>query len=116
MSAEVRLTTIARDRGRIGCIGFGGPPTHIALLRRLCVRARKWFAASEFEDSITAGPPPAALSERECAVRVLHYGHDRTQADLARLLGISQMSVSRINSFGRPINARVAALSFIRFE
>ena len=33
----VALATIAREWGRIGCIGFGGPPTHIALLRRLCV-------------------------------------------------------------------------------
>ncbi len=31
------LATIAREWGRIGCIGFGGPPAHIALLRKLCV-------------------------------------------------------------------------------
>ena len=27
------LATVLREWGRIGCIGFGGPPTHIALLR-----------------------------------------------------------------------------------
>ncbi|MGW4357103.1 chromate transporter, partial [Nocardia sp. NPDC004582] len=53
-TAEVRLTTIAREWGRIGCIGFGGPPTHIALLRRLCVEERKWIAPTEFEDAIAA--------------------------------------------------------------
>ncbi len=50
----VRLTTIAREWGRIGCIGFGGPPTHIALLRRLCVDDREWMSATEFEDGIAA--------------------------------------------------------------
>jgi len=50
----VRLTTIAREWGRIGCIGFGGPPTHIALLRKLCVDDRAWISAGEFEDGIAA--------------------------------------------------------------
>jgi chromate transporter len=35
---RVPLSTILREWGRIGCIGFGGPPTHIALLRELYVR------------------------------------------------------------------------------
>ncbi|HVB05776.1 MAG TPA: chromate transporter [Acidimicrobiales bacterium] len=49
---EASLWTVAREWGRPGCIGFGGPPTHIALLRRLCVEERQWVAASEFEDAI----------------------------------------------------------------
>jgi hypothetical protein len=41
--------------GRIGCIGFGGPPTHIKLLlRELCVEGRTWMDAQEFEDAIAA--------------------------------------------------------------
>lgn len=62
-AVEVRLGTIAREWGRIGCIGFGGPPTHIALLRRLCVEERKWIAPNEFEDAIAATnllPGPAS--------------------------------------------------------
>ena len=58
---------IAREWTRIGCIGFGGPPTHIALLRRLCVTDRRWLAAGEFEDGIAAtnllpGPASTQLS------------------------------------------------------
>jgi chromate transporter len=49
---RVSLAVIAREWGRIGCIGFGGPPAHIALLRTLCVKDRGWLAASEFEDGI----------------------------------------------------------------
>ena len=57
------LATIAREWGRIGCIGFGGPPTHILLLRRLCVQERRWLSASDFEDGIAATnllPGPAS--------------------------------------------------------
>jgi chromate transporter len=51
---RVTLLTIAREWGRIGCVGFGGPPAHIALLRRLCVQQRGWLAETEFEDGIAA--------------------------------------------------------------
>ncbi|HEY3751647.1 MAG TPA: chromate efflux transporter [Pseudonocardiaceae bacterium] len=50
--APPSLRTVLREWGRIGCIGFGGPPTHIALLRELCVRRRKWLPEREFEDAI----------------------------------------------------------------
>ena len=51
---RVSLAVIAREWGRIGCIGFGGPPAHIALLRRLCVQDRGWLAEGEFEDGVAA--------------------------------------------------------------
>ncbi|WCB92483.1 putative chromate transport protein [Baekduia alba] len=68
------LTTIAREWGRIGCVGFGGPPAHIALLRELCVDRRRWIAPDEFEDAIAAvnllpGPASTQLSVY-CAYRV----------------------------------------------
>jgi chromate transporter len=50
----VPLTEIAREWGRLGCIGFGGPPAHIALLRRLSVDDRGWLTTEEFEDGIAA--------------------------------------------------------------
>jgi chromate transporter len=61
------LATILREWGRIGCIGFGGPPTHIALLRELCVRRRHWLADDDFEDALAAcnllpGPASTQLS------------------------------------------------------
>ncbi|MEX1008603.1 MAG: chromate efflux transporter [Acidimicrobiia bacterium] len=57
------MVTIAREWGRIGCTGFGGPPAHIALLRTLCVDDRHWLSAREFEDGIAATnllPGPAS--------------------------------------------------------
>ena len=48
------LATVVREWGRIGCIGFGGPPTHIALLRELCVQRRGWLTETDFEDAIAA--------------------------------------------------------------
>jgi len=62
-SQKVPLLTIAREWTRMGCIGFGGPPTHISLLRRLCVDQRKWMDEREFEDGVTATsllPGPAS--------------------------------------------------------
>jgi chromate transporter len=48
----VPLVTVLREWGRIGCIGFGGPPAHIRLLRQLVVERRGWLDAREFEDAI----------------------------------------------------------------
>ncbi|HWG25249.1 chromate efflux transporter [Actinospica sp.] len=53
-TGPVPLGTIAREWTRMGLIGFGGPPTHISLLRKLCVQQRGWIAADEFEDAIAA--------------------------------------------------------------
>jgi chromate transporter len=65
---------VLRQWGRIGCIGFGGPPAHIALLRKLCVQDREWLDAREFEDAIAAcnllpGPASTQLAIF-CAWRV----------------------------------------------
>lgn len=61
--AEPPLAEIAREWGRIGCIGFGGPPAHIALFRTLCVSDRKWLSEEQFERAIAATnllPGPAS--------------------------------------------------------
>ena len=63
MRQPVPLWTVIREWGRIGAIGFGGPPAHIALFRELCVEERKWLTAHEFEDGIAATnllPGPAS--------------------------------------------------------
>jgi chromate transporter len=65
---------VVREWGRIGCIGFGGPPTHIKLLRELCVERKKWIDPREFEDAIAAcnllpGPASTQLAIF-CAWRV----------------------------------------------
>jgi chromate transporter len=62
-SETVSLAVIAREWTRLGCVGFGGPPTHILLLRRLCVEERHWLDEKEFEDAIATTnllPGPAS--------------------------------------------------------
>lgn len=57
------LSEIVREWGRIGCIGFGGPPAHIALFRDLCVGRRQWLSDTQFERAIAATnllPGPAS--------------------------------------------------------
>jgi chromate transporter len=77
VAAEARvpdLPAVLRAWGRIGCIGFGGPPTHIALLRDLCVKRERWLDDREFEDAVAAcnllpGPASTQLAIY-CAWRV----------------------------------------------
>ena len=71
------LPEIVRQWGRIGCIGFGGPPTHVALFRELCVRERQWLTSEQFERAIAAtnllpGPSSTQLAIY-CAWRLRGY-------------------------------------------
>ena len=68
------LAVVAREWTRIGLTGFGGPPAHIALLRRLMVERMAWMDAREFQDANAAcgllpGPASTQLSIF-CAHRV----------------------------------------------
>ena len=65
---------VAREWTRLGLIGFGGPPAHIALLRQLVVTRRQWMDARTFEDANAACailPGPASTQMAiYCAYRV----------------------------------------------
>ena len=72
--ARLPLIEVLREWGRIGCLGFGGPPAHIALLRELCVERRRWLDEHDFEDALAAvnllpGPASTQLAIF-CAWRV----------------------------------------------
>src|SRR5271154_6879917 len=61
--APPSLAEVVREWGRVGCIGFGGPPTHVALFRQLCVTRRNWLTSEQFERAIAATnllPGPAS--------------------------------------------------------
>ena len=61
--ARVPLSTIVREWTRIGVLGVGGPPAHIALLRGVVVEREGWMNAEEFEHAIAAAnllPGPAS--------------------------------------------------------
>jgi chromate transporter len=63
LDVEPSLARIAQDWGRIGCLGFGGPPAHVAMLRELCVERRHWLSGVQFERAIAATnmlPGPAS--------------------------------------------------------
>lgn len=68
------LREVVVQWGRIGCIGFGGPPAHISLLRELCVERKRWMRERDFEDAVAAcnllpGPASTQLAIF-CAWRV----------------------------------------------
>jgi chromate transporter len=58
---------VGREWTRIGLTGFGGPPAHIALLRKLVVHREGWMDARAFEDanaacSLLPGPASTQLA------------------------------------------------------
>jgi chromate transporter len=66
-TARASLGAVAREWTRIGVTGFGGPPAHIALLRRLVVERMGWMDARSFEDanaacSLLPGPASTQLA------------------------------------------------------
>jgi chromate transporter len=72
--SPVPLGTVFREWGRIGVTGFGGPPAHITLFRKLVVDQRGWLDRDEFEAAIAAcnllpGPASTQLAIF-CAYRV----------------------------------------------
>ena len=72
--ASPGLPIVLSEWGRIGAVGFGGPPAHLGLLRRLCVERHSWLSPAEFEDAIAAcnllpGPASTQLAIY-CAWRV----------------------------------------------
>jgi chromate transporter len=50
--AVLELMTVLRSWGRIGVLGFGGPPAHIRMLRQLTVEREGWISEEEFEDAV----------------------------------------------------------------
>ncbi|MEJ5962996.1 chromate efflux transporter [Pedobacter immunditicola] len=59
---------------KLGCIGFGGPAVHIAMMEEEVVRKRKWFSTEYFLDLVSAtnlipGPNSTEMT--------MHIGHER---------------------------------------
>jgi chromate transporter len=102
--APVSLSTVVREWGRLGLIGFGGPPAHVALLRELVVERRGWIGAREFEDANAAAqllPGPASTQLAiYCARRVagragaLAGGLAFIAPGLAMVLAIAALALS----------------------
>jgi len=60
---RVSLFQLIKTSLRIGFLGFGGPPAHIALLRKSFVQDKNWINTTDFEEGIAAAnllPGPAS--------------------------------------------------------
>jgi chromate transporter len=74
LAPRAPLETVVREWTRIGVTGFGGPPAHISLLRKLVVDREGWMDHHAFEDanaacSLLPGPSSTQLAIF-CAYRV----------------------------------------------
>jgi len=68
------LKEVAKVFFKLGCIGFGGPAVHIAMMEKEVVRKRKWMTDEHFLDLIGAtnlipGPNSTEMT--------MHCGHER---------------------------------------
>lgn len=74
VSGDRTLWEIAGVFFKLGCLGFGGPAVHIAMMEEEVVRKRKWISADHFLDLIGAtnlipGPNSTEMT--------MHCGHER---------------------------------------
>ena len=73
-SPDQSLWEVARVFLKLGCIGFGGPAVHIAMMEEEVVRRRKWITPEHFLDLVGAtnlipGPNSTEMT--------MHCGHER---------------------------------------
>ena len=73
-SGEKRLAEVARVCFRLGCIAFGGPAAHIALLEKEVVGKRQWLSREHFLDLMGATNLIPGPNSTEM---VMHCGHAR---------------------------------------
>jgi chromate transporter len=125
-ASRVSLRTIAYEWTRIGLTGFGGPPAHIELLRRLVVERKQWMEPDELEDAIAAcnllpGPASTQLAIF-CARRLggapgaLIGGLGFIAPAVVLMLGLSALFLSRspplwVRGAGAGAGAAVAAVA-----
>ncbi len=74
MNKQKHLGEVARLFFKLGCIGFGGPAVHIAMMEEEVVRKRKWITPQHFLDLVGAtnlipGPNSTEMT--------MHCGHER---------------------------------------
>lgn len=73
-TSSASLAEIAGLFFKLGCIGFGGPAVHIAMMEAEVVRKKKWMTADHFLDLVGAtnlipGPNSTEMT--------MHCGHER---------------------------------------
>lgn len=74
MSTKARLAEVAAVFFKLGCIAFGGPAAHIAMMEDEVVHKRKWMDRQHFLDLVGAtnlipGPNSTEMT--------MHCGHER---------------------------------------
>lgn len=77
------LGQMLREWGRIGATGFGGPATHIKLLRDLCVTRHEWIEEKQFERALAAVNMLPGPASTQLAIYCAWHLHGRRGALVA---------------------------------
>ena len=86
MTEKEKLKEVASVFFKLGCIAFGGPAAHIAMMEEEVVNKRKWMDREHFLDLIGAtnlipGPNSTEMT--------MHCGHERAGAPGLFVAGIT---------------------------
>jgi chromate transporter len=74
MEEKSSLTEIAKLFLKLGCIGFGGPAAHIAMMQKEVVEKRKWLTQQHFLDLVGATNLIPGPNSTEIAI---HIGYEK---------------------------------------
>lgn len=74
MAVNNNIQEVAQVFLKLGCIGFGGPAAHIAMMQDEVVTKRKWMSEQHFLDLIGATNLIPGPNSTEMAI---HIGHER---------------------------------------
>ena len=85
-----------RDNGAIKQTICGKDGTQVSLVERLVDEAQSEVAAENIMNRILVGQAMEKLGEMEQELIRLRFFEDRTQTEVAKVLGISQVQVSRL--------------------
>jgi len=77
MESKQKLVEVAKVFFKLGCVAFGGPAAHIAMMEEEVVNKRKWMSRQHFLDLMGAtnlipGPDTTEMT--------MHCGHERAGA------------------------------------
>ena len=99
LAAMLGVSVAAVRQERAAALGSRAASLNVEAVARVAdqVPTHDWeLALARVEDAVGIGPAVAKLSDRDRVILRLRFFEDKSQAQIARVVGVSQMQVSRL--------------------